>query len=306
MKAIVHIAASYKYTLLALALLGVVSGALMTISHLRLDHRPLAAQSGHTPLATPSPLVELRPDPLVPPPLTGHWSPVFAESFNEQTLDTSRWNTCFWWDNSPLGCDGSVANGELQRYLPGNVTVHGGMLDIVARHESYSTDSKTYQYTSGIITTEGKFVFRYGYVEARIHLTDGKGIWPAFWMLPQDHLAKNEIDIAEILCDQPDVVNTALHFTVNGRHASVGGTYRGVHFDQGYHVIAVDWEPHFITWYVDGKPFYYVSSAAEIPQTDMYLLLNSAVGGYWSGNPDRSTPFPHHYSIDWVQVWQHA
>lgn len=305
MNAMARTTGAYKYTLAAMALLCLVSGTIMMLSRQGADQRHPGATVARTAAITPTPTPKPPDDPLAPPALAGNWRPIFAESFNGQSLDASRWNTCFWWDDTRSGCDGSVANGEMQRYLPGNVTVHNGALDIVARHENYSTDSRTYEYTAGIVTTEGKFTFRYGYVEARIQTGAGRGIWPAFWMLPQDHSSTNEVDIAEILCDRPDVVNTALHFLVDGRHASVGNVYQGPRFDQGYHVVAVDWEPHSVTWYVDGQPIYRVTSIAQIPQTDMYLLLNTAVGGYWSGNPDHTTPFPHHFQVDLVQVWQH-
>ncbi len=310
MNAIARLTSTYRYTLLALALLALAGSSLVLLSHLPGTSRSQGANRAanvariQTPTSTPTPAVQQ--DPLAPPGLAGTWKNVFLESFNGQSLDASRWNTCFWWDNTGLGCDGSVANGELQRYLPANVTVHDGSLDIVARREDYSTDSKSYQYTSGIVTTEGKFDFRYGFVEARIRLSAGDGIWPAFWMLPQDHTSKNEIDIAEILCNRPDIVHTALHFLRNGQHASVGNAYQGSSFAQDYHVVAIDWEPQSVSWYVDGALIYQVTTVSQIPQTDMYLLLNTAVGGWWSGNPTQSTPFPHHFNVDWVQVWQQA
>ncbi len=36
----------------------------------------------------------------------------------------------------------------------------------------------------------------------------------------------------------------------------------------------------------------------------MYILLNTAVGGTWPGNPDSTTRFPQYYNIDWVRVYQ--
>lgn len=297
----------YRRTFVALALVALLSISFVLLSHWdRNSSHPL----GYVPIVpvltpsapTPTPVPD---DPLAPPGLSGTWRPLFVESFNGQTLDTSRWNTCFKWATSMLSCDGSTSNGELQRYLASNITVHGGALDIVAQRDSYSTDTKTYAYTSGVVTTADKFTFRYGYVEARIQMSAGKGIWPAFWMLPEDGSPVAEIDISEVLCDRPDVLHTALHFVSYGKHASVGNTYSGGSFATGYHVVGVDWEPTSVTWYMDGKPVFQVSAYDQIPHLDMYLLLNSAVGGYWSGNPDSTTPFPHHFQVDWVQVWQH-
>jgi beta-glucanase (GH16 family) len=33
-----------------------------------------------------------------------------------------------------------------------------------------------------------------------------------------------------------------------------------------------------------------------------FLILNLAVGGYWPGDPDGSTPFPNTLTIDYVRV----
>ncbi len=61
------------------------------------------------------------------------------------------------------------------------------------------------------------------------------------------------------------------------------------YFDQGYRVIAVDWEPHDGTWYVDGMPLYHTSAIVQISQSALYLPLNTASSGYCLGNPDPST-----------------
>ncbi len=60
------------------------------------------------------------------------------------------------------------------------------------------------------------------------------------------------------------------------------------HFDLGYRAIAVDWEPQDVAWHVDGMPLYHQSSVTHISQSDMYLPLNPAIGGYCLGNPDSS------------------
>lgn len=311
MKATLRLLSGTKYTLGALALLGILAALLWRIPQSNgqagASSGPVAAVARTPIVAPPTPTAVTPSDPLLAPAASGKWSPIFTDSFNGSALDTSHWSTCFWWsENAPNGCQGSAANGELEWYLPENVHVSSGALDLVARRDHITTESGSYSYTSGVISTTGKFAFQYGYVEARIRVTKGVGVWPAVWMLPQDHAPIAEIDIAEILGDRPQVLNTALHFIAGGVHQSVGGVYWGANLSTGYHVVAVDWEPQSITWYEDGKVVYRVTDVAKIPHKPMYLLLDSAVGGYWSGNPTQSTPFPNNFYVDWVQVWSHT
>ena len=56
--------------------------------------------------------------------------------------------------------------------------------------------------TSGKVTTANRFHFTYGRVEARMKVPTGRGMWPAFWMLPagmrmKTWPARGEIDIFE-------------------------------------------------------------------------------------------------------------
>jgi len=41
-----------------------------------------------------------------------------------------------------------------------------------------------------------------------------------------------------------------------------------------------------------------------VPQVNMYVILNLAIGGGWPGAPDSTTPFPSNYDIDYVRAYQ--
>jgi beta-glucanase (GH16 family) len=45
-------------------------------------------------------------------------------------------------------------------------------------------------------------------------------------------------------------------------------------------------------------------STDGIPHAPHYLILNTAVGGSWPGNPDSTTTFPQYHDIDYVRVFQ--
>ena len=65
----------------------------------------------------------------------------------------------------------------------------------------------------------------------------------------------------------------------------------------------MQWEPGLITWYVDGQVTNTYSSG-NVSSEEMYLLVNLAIGGWWPGDPDDSTPFPARMTIDYIRAYQ--
>ena len=67
---------------------------------------------------------------------------------------------------------------------PPQVSVTGGDLNLSAIAKTQTVGGKTFPYTSGMVTTMGKYTFTYGTIEARINLSGSNGKidnWPAFW-----------------------------------------------------------------------------------------------------------------------------
>ncbi|HSD84406.1 MAG TPA: glycoside hydrolase family 16 protein [Anaerolineae bacterium] len=256
------------------------------------------------PTATPTPL----PLPLGQ---KGDWQLIFQDEFEGAVLDTRQWVTCYWWDKQ--GCT-IRTNRELEWYQPENVSVRDGVLRLRAQPgEVDATDGKTYHYTSGMISsgrqtdetsTPTKFSFTYGYAEIRARVPKGQGLWPAFWLLPDDHTSKPEIDVMEILGDQPHTVELRFHYRgPDDETVNVGESWSGPDFSAGWHTFAIDWQPDALVWYIDGVERQRYTDRSAVPAQPMYLILNLAVGGNWPGSPDASTPFPSDYLVDYVRVW---
>src|SRR5689334_15175996 len=101
------------------------------------------------------------------------WKLVWRDEFNADTLDTQKW--------SVLLREQSKHN-ELQYYLPDEVYVQDGCLHL----RSCMRDYGDMHYTSGRISTDGKFAPVYGRFEIRARLPHDKGLWPAIWLYPQN------------------------------------------------------------------------------------------------------------------------
>jgi beta-glucanase (GH16 family) len=240
----------------------------------------------------------------------GSWSLVFADEFDGASLDGARWHTCFWWATTTCSIE---SNGELEVYTADEVSLAGGAAHLRAeRRDRVAWNGTTYHYTSGMVMTGGRkgvkppgFTFTYGYAEARVRVPRGKGLWPAFWLLPASYTSRPEIDVMEILGDSTDVQHMNFHYVRrDGTRGDAGLAWRGPDFSTGWHTFGVDWRPDALVWYVDGVERWRFSDTSVIPSQPMYLLANLAVGGTWPGSPDASTVFPSTYDVDYVRVWK--
>jgi len=241
--------------------------------------------------------------PLVP---TGRL--VFDDEFRGTRLDRHHWSTCYWWGRR--GCTIGT-DGELEWYRPREVVVSRGTARLIARRRTvHGSDGRTHPFVSGMISTgpppgrrRPKFAFRYGWVQARIRVPVGRGLWPTFWLLPANRSDLPEIDVMEILGQTADEVHLHLHFTRAGRESEVGVVRRERGTRGRWHVYGIHWTPSRLTWTLDGRRVFQVTGSA-VPHVRMYLLADLAVGGGYPGPPDAATRFPATLRIDWVRVWR--
>lgn len=222
--------------------------------------------------------------------------------FNEQfvRLDASVWATCYQWQQKPCT---NEWNHELEAYFPDKVRVRNGVLELTAARETrtgYLADGtpQRFDYASGMIRQLKPWM--YGYVEMTAQLPSGRGLWPAFWLLPATYAWPPEIDIVEALGHEPTTIHYAVHRVDQPKSQHTLDT--GFRMADGMHRYGLDWQPGKLTWYLDGRPMWTVTHG--VPAEPMYLLANLAVGGDWPGPPDNTTAFPASYRIDSIKVWR--
>lgn len=260
----------------------------------------------------------------------GDWSLVWSDEFNSNTLDSTKWsydvgNWIIDQEGNPV--DSGWGNNELEYYTPGdNLSFRDGNLVITAKKEAAQDEYGSYDYTSSKIKTQGNFAKKYGRFEAKIKMPDVEGLWPAFWMMPENDVyggwaASGELDIMEARGRKPGEVEGTLHYGgtwPNNRHS--GNFY---HFDEGndftdFHEYAVEWEPGEIRWYVDDELYatqnnwYTKGSDGEEKYAfpapfdqEFYLILNLAVGGWFDNNITPPSDFESaEMLVDYVRVYE--
>ena len=216
------------------------------------------------------------------------WHLVWNDEFDGQQIDLSKWRV----ENAGL-----FKNKELEYYSEDDAYVHDGLLTL--RSQKRSMGGR--EYTSGLVETRGRFSRKFGRFEVRAKLPKGRGIWPAHWMLPENGRWPPEIDIIELLGHDPKKIHMTVHWGTYPAVKRDSKSFSGPDFSRDFHVFAIEWEPKEVRWFVDGKKKF--STSAYIPQEPFFLILNTAVGGDWPGNPDRTTAFPQYHDIDYVRVY---
>jgi len=231
---------------------------------------------------------------------------IWSEEFNYTGLpDATIWNM-------ETG-GGGWGNNELQYYTnsESNASVGNGVLTITAKEEALGGRD----YTSARITTQNKFDFKYGKIEARIKLPYGQGIWPAFWMLGANISsvgwpACGEIDIMEMIggSGNDNTTHSTIHWDNNGQHASYGESYTlptGILADD-FHIFSVEWDSQKIKGFIDGIQYFTADitpSALSEFHNDFFIILNVAVGGNWPGSPNATTEFPQTMQVDYIRIY---
>jgi beta-glucanase (GH16 family) len=163
---------------------------------------------------------------------------------------------------------------------------------------------------------------------------DSQGVWPAHWMMPDADStggpatcwpSNGEIDIMEMVNG-----DGSTHATYHWREREIGGcgdkctngskcphpSHGESHPDKTdtsvFHEYAVEYGPDHIHYAFDGVVFETITKDttsssgqhAEFFDVPYYMILNTAVGGPWPGEPTALTVFPLHHTIDYVRISQ--
>ncbi len=253
------------------------------------------------------------------------WELVWADDFDGDALDESKWSHDIW--------PARKVNDEDQAYTdrPTNIRVGDGLLTIEAHREDYG-DAR---YTSARIHSAGKGDFLYGRFEVSAKLPRGKGTWAAAWMLPSDPFRyatrceagdewqgsptcdawpnSGEIDILEHVGYQMGHVHGTVH---NQAYYWITWEQRKGRIlvddvDTTFRSYALEWTPERIDMFVDDTLYFsYVNEQegwrAWPYDHPFHMILNLAVGGMWgrAGGGIDDSVFPQRLLVDYVRVYR--
>lgn len=267
------------------------------------------AAGGTVPGGTPSPTAV--PPPAVPavvqvdgPPGGGDgWTRVFGDEFDGAVIDRGTWRVNRYGGRGDDGAFNPSAEGAY--YSPANVGVENGCAYLEIRPDPAVVEGTSYTHSSGMLSSQGALELEDGdYVEARVWIPSGDGLWPAFWTLPDDRWPP-ETDIFELfdtsIQDRPTFV---YHFPdepgVAGRRTGAVYGAPTTDYRDSWHTYGMARSNGVLVPYVDGVAYPDQGVPAGADALPQFLVLNLAV--YAGKQPVAGTRM----LIDWVRVWHPA
>lgn len=172
---------------------------------------------------------------------------------------------------------------------------------------------------SGRIHTKKSASIKYGRVEVRAKLPEGKWLWPAIWMMPVEDTygpwpRSGEIDIVESRGNNwqypqggNDIISSTLHWgpdpandawwRTNVKHKALHTTY-----SSKYHTFGLEWSEKYLFTYVDSRLLLvlYTSFDQNLWNRGNFPLADANSTKYidpWSQTGRQNTPFDQRFYL---------
>ena len=229
---------------------------------------------------------------------------IWSDEFNSTgSFDNSKWS---------YAERGTVAWNKYMTHSTDYVSQDGN--NLLLRMDNAVIPGDAVPYHAGGVKSIGKFSMTYGKVEVKAKFTQGRGSWPAIWMMPEPATQYSgwpgggEIDIMEHVNNENVVYHTIHNANVTnsngGSTASKAASYNTTDFN----VYTMEWSPSAIRFYVNNVLNYTYSKAANATwqqwpfDVPFYLILNQAGGAGWPG-PITNADLPFSMQVDYVRVY---
>lgn len=239
---------------------------------------------------------------------------VWSDDFDDPGLPSEEKWSYDLGDGCPTLC--GWGNRESQFYTNDakNVRIEDGRL-VIEVHKHERGDSVWY--SSARVHTRFKGDWKYGLIKVRARLPEGRGSWPAIWMLPTDWKyggwpRSGEIDIMEHVGYDPGIVHGTVHTDAFNhlKNTQQGDSIILEDPSALFHDYAIRWTENKIEFMVDGNIFNSFENNGQGIDAwpfdqPFHLILNIAVGGLWGGKHGIDpTVWPQRMEVDHVKVYQ--
>jgi beta-glucanase (GH16 family) len=263
-----------------------------------------------------------------PKPDGSTWTCTFDDEFDATTGDAAALNTSRWTPQETATSGYTTGWPYVACYVnsPDTISVSDGALHLTVRRDAQPPGCGGYPtpYTSGMVSTTGKFSQTYGRFEVRAKLppVTVAGLQETLWLWPVDDKrygswpASGEVDFSEFYSQYSNLDIPYIHYdydkttTDKATNTNVVTAYNCTIDISQYNDYTVTWSPGRFRIRINGTTCLtdnYVPSNVSPPapfDQPFFISLTQALGvGTNAFNPS-TTPLPATTSIDYVRVWK--
>ena len=247
-----------------------------------------------------------------------NWELVWSDDFDQENIDDQKWTKLRWrpgWVNNE---DQAYTNRDTNIFTRDGKLVIRALIEPGYVDNDYTGSEYNADFTSGRLNTAGKHSWVYGKFDIRAKLPNGKGSWPAIWMLG-DNISTDgwphcgEIDIMEHVGYEEGNIHGSIH-TTDYNH--MNDTQKSGNIDistvaDSFHLYSLEWDSTYLRFSVDNQPYFFIYNDSNGDQDkwpfnlNHYLILNLAIGGDWGGVQGiNQNAFPMEMEVDYVRVYK--
>ena len=235
------------------------------------------------------------------------WKLVFEDQFEGDKLDSKKWITRYFWGHKLINDAYAFGNDAAYPTDGENIEVNYGTLKIVTRRERvtgkvwkvpYGFVPQDFDYTTGLISTAGSHLQKFGKIEARIKINFSKPVQYNFWMVSEKnvpHVDILKVDKKKTLIEMAHVTGTQ----IGKDHQKFSSHFKGLDISQDYFIYTLLWSKDKLTWKVNGVTVH--EQTQRIPQEEMYLVFSCRMT-----EESANSSLPAVMEVDWVKCYKEA
>ncbi|WP_430815890.1 glycoside hydrolase family 16 protein [Carboxylicivirga sp. RSCT41] len=231
------------------------------------------------------------------------WELCFEDEFSAKQLDKGKWITGYYWGKALLNKT-YVLENENQFFTDNNIKIDGNGVNINTKNEEAEGlvwdmqrgfMPKTFNYTSGMISTGQSHRQAFGKIEAKVRVNHNKAVTHAFWMVGEEMAP--QIDIFRFNAKNAKSFTSGLQL-LNGKTPKVvTKTVNGANFENDFYIYSLEWTKDKINWFINGVKVNEQSS--NIPHSPMYLVFSSHMTEN-AENIDSNASI----QVEWIKCYQ--
>lgn len=226
-----------------------------------------------------------------------NWKLVFEDSFSSNKLDSSKW-TCIA-NNIPSLLNSNFSQVEDKHFFTAgeNISIKNNILEILTKKEKTEgilLDNRagfrktSFDYSSGIITTQGIFSQKYGKFEAKIKFGD-MSVNHSFWLAGDKKTP--HVDVIKAIEKKKSLCSLIM----SEQNISCEDIKK-IDLSKEYFIYTLIWTSDKMEWRINDIPVW--SQTKDIPSEPMSLFFASPVYKDLSSTTKMS--------IDWVRIYEKA